>query len=150
MGGPETRKDGGCRACPCRLCTSALAFLGRSLPQMAALEGCWILKQVRQSLGEGWISPGIEEVPTGFLWRSHGAEPMSQFYCFWESKCKRPGFNSWVGRIPWRRKWQPTPVFLPGEFHGCRGLVGYSPWSRKESDTIERLHFIVNGRLKGT
>ena len=40
----------------------------------------------------------------------------------------------------WRRKWQPTPVFLPGEFHGWRSLVGYSPWGHKESDTTERLH----------
>ena len=39
----------------------------------------------------------------------------------------------------WRRKWQPTPVFLPGESHGQRSLVGYSPWGRKESDTTERL-----------
>ena len=38
---------------------------------------------------------------------------------------------------PWRRKRQPTPVFLPGEFQGQRGLVGYSPWGRKESDRIE-------------
>ena len=42
---------------------------------------------------------------------------------------------------PWRRKWQPTPVFLPGESHGQRSLVGYSPRGRKESDTTERLHF---------
>ena len=40
---------------------------------------------------------------------------------------KRYGFNPWVGKIPWRSKWQPTPVFLPGEFHGQRSLVGYSP-----------------------
>ena len=40
----------------------------------------------------------------------------------------------------WRRKWQPTPVFLPGESHGWRSLVGYSPWGHKESDTTERLH----------
>ena len=40
---------------------------------------------------------------------------------------KRPGFNPWVGKIPWRRTWQPTPVFLPGESHGQRRLVGYSP-----------------------
>ena len=45
------------------------------------------------------------------------------------------------GKIPWRRKWQPTPVFLPGESHGRRSLVGYSPRGRKESDTIELLHF---------
>ena len=41
---------------------------------------------------------------------------------------RRLGFDPWVGKIPWRRKWQPTPVFLPGESHGWRSLVGYSPW----------------------
>ena len=46
---------------------------------------------------------------------------------------RRCGFNPWVGKIPWRREWQPTPVFLPGQ----RNLVGYSPWGRKESDTTE-------------
>ena len=43
--------------------------------------------------------------------------------------------------IPWRRKWQPTPVFLPGKFHGLRSLVGYSPWGHKELDMTEPLHF---------
>ena len=54
-----------------------------------------------------------------------------------------PGSILGLGRFPWRRKWQPTPVqvFLPGEFHGRRSLVGYSPRGRKESDTTERLHF---------
>ena len=40
--------------------------------------------------------------------------------------------NSWVGKIPWRKKWQPAPVFLPGKFHGQRSLVGHSPWGCKE------------------
>ena len=40
---------------------------------------------------------------------------------------KRRGFDSWVGKVSWRRKWQPTPVFLPGKFHGQRGVAGYSP-----------------------
>ena len=44
-------------------------------------------------------------------------------------------------RIPWRREWQLTPVFLPGESHGQRSLVGYSPWADKESDTTEQ-HFL--------
>ena len=44
-----------------------------------------------------------------------------------------------VGKIPWRKKWQPTPVFLPGESHAQKSLVGYSPWSRKELDTTEWL-----------
>ena len=47
------------------------------------------------------------------------------------------GFDPWVGQIPGRREWQPTPVFLPGEFHGQRSLVGYSLWGCKESDTTE-------------
>ena len=41
----------------------------------------------------------------------------------------------WVRKIPWRRKWQPTPVFLPGKSHGQRSLAGYSLWGHKESDT---------------
>ena len=48
---------------------------------------------------------------------------------------------STMGKIPWRRKRQPTPVLLPGKSHGQRSLVGYSPWGCKESDTTERLHF---------
>ena len=54
-------------------------------------------------------------------------------------QCGRPGFNPWIGNISWRRKWQPTPVFLPGKFHGWWNLVGYSPWGCKESDTTEQL-----------
>ena len=42
--------------------------------------------------------------------------------------------NPWVGKIPWRREWPSTPVFLPGKSHGQRSLLGYSPWSCKESD----------------
>ena len=42
-------------------------------------------------------------------------------------KCKRHGLNRWVTKIPWRRKWQPPPVLLPGESHGERSLAGYSP-----------------------
>ena len=57
-----------------------------------------------------------------------------------ESACqcrrhKRQGFNSWVGKILWRRAWQPTPRFLPGESHGQRSLAGCNPWNRRESDT---------------
>ena len=47
----------------------------------------------------------------------------------------------------WRRKWQPTPVFLPGESHGWRGLSGYIPWGHRGSDTTERLHFHFAGNI---
>ena len=52
--------------------------------------------------------------------------PPAQFKRF-----KRHGFNPWVGKIPWRRKWQPTPVFLSGKSCGQRSLVGYRPWVAK-------------------
>ena len=53
--------------------------------------------------------------------------------CDKEPACqgRRCRFNPWVRKIPWRRKWQLTPVFLPGKSHGHRGMVGYSPWSCK-------------------
>ena len=50
------------------------------------------------------------------------------------------GFDLWVGKIPWRRKWQLTSELLPGESHEQRSLVGYSPWGSKESDMTEQLH----------
>jgi len=50
-------------------------------------------------------------------------------------RCRRREFDPWVGKIRWRRKWQPTPVFLPGKSHGQRHLAGYSPRDHKESDT---------------
>ena len=49
---------------------------------------------------------------------------------------RRPGFDPWVGKIPWRREWLPTPVFLPGESVGQRSLVNYSPWDHSELDTF--------------
>ena len=52
-------------------------------------------------------------------------------------RCKRDKFSPWVGKIPWRRKWQPSPVFLPGESHGQRSLLGFGPQGHKELDTTE-------------
>ena len=55
-----------------------------------------------------------------------GKEPACQL--------RRPWFDPWIRKIPWRRKWQPTLVFLPGESNGQRNLAGYSPWGYKELD----------------
>ena len=55
-------------------------------------------------------------------------------------QCRRCGFSPWFRKIPWRRKWLPTPAFLPGESHGQKSLVGYSPRGHKELDTIEWLN----------
>ena len=71
---------------------------------------------------------------------------MSLFMCS-EFKIQLCMFNPWVRKILWRRKWQPTPVPLPGKSHGRKSVVDYSPWGRKESDTTERLsiHMYVWG-----
>ena len=50
-------------------------------------------------------------------------------------------FNPWIRKIPWRREWLPTPVFLPGEFHGQRSLAGYSPWAIKSQTSLSDFHF---------
>ena len=66
---------------------------------------------------------------------AHGKEPACQ--C---RRLKRRRFNPWVRKIPWRRTWQPTPVFLPGRSHGPRNLVDSSPWGHKKSDPTEHTH----------
>ena len=68
----------------------------------------------------------------GFLGGASGKESACQCRSFKRLEC-----NSWVRRIPWRRKWQPTPVFLLGKSHIQRSLEGYSPWGCKEPDTTE-------------
>ena len=73
----------------------------------------------------------FEKLPK-HLWGASGKEPACQSRrCWW--------FHPYDGKIPWRRKWQSTPVSLPGESRGQRSLVGYSPWGRTESNTTERL-----------
>ena len=53
---------------------------------------------------------------------------------------RRPRFDPWVGKMPWRRKWKPIPVFLPGKYHGQRSLLGYSPWGRNKQLSMDT-HF---------
>ena len=76
----------------------------------------------------------------GFPSGTSGKEPACQ--CWRHKRC---GFNPWVGKIPWNRKWQPTPVFLPEESHGQRNLLDNSPWGHKESDMTKCIHtyFII-------
>ena len=84
--------------------------------------------------GSSAIGPGL-----GFPGGASGKEPACQ--C---RRCKRCRFYPWVGKIPRNRKWKPTPVFLPGEFHGQRSPAGCSPWGHKESDTTEGLNTFDN------
>ena len=77
---------------------------------------------------EGSVTQGYEIT----LWKGHildfpGGSSGKDSAC----QCRSCRFDPWVEKIPWRMKWQPTPVFLPGKSHGQRSLVSYSPWGRK-------------------
>ena len=71
------------------------------------------------------------QIFAGLPWWLSGKESACQ--------CRRHRFGPWVGKTPWSRKGQPTPVFLPGKSHEQRSMVGHSPWGHKESDTTEPL-----------
>ena len=105
--------------------------------------GCqgWFSSCIRQrkSLKEksrvGGTVGGCVLVPlleVGLPWWLSGKEPSCQ--------CRKHGFHLWVRTIPWRRKWQPTPVFLPGKSQGQKRLVSYSPWGGRESLMTQQLN----------
>jgi len=73
----------------------------------------------------------------GFPDGTSGKEPA----CQWRTH-ERLGFSPWVGKILWSRKWQPTPVFLPGKFNGQRSLAGFSAWGCKELDMTEHMETV--------
>ena len=69
---------------------------------------------------------------------AHSVNTAPRVECAYQCRRHRSrGFNLWIRKIPWKRKWQPSLVFLPGKFHGQRSLAVYSPWGHKESDTTE-------------
>ena len=68
--------------------------------------------------------------------QAHGGLPRWRSGKESASYCRRCRFSSWIGKTPWRRKWHPTPVFLPGKFHGQRSLAGYSPWGCKSQTRL--------------
>ena len=82
------------------------------------------------------------ELHKNYLWDTGSVIKESAFNAGDHLQCKRPGFDPWVGKIPWRRKWKHTAVFEPGEFHGQKSLANYSPWDCKESDMTEWVHFL--------
>ena len=72
------------------------------------------------------LATGDESYVWGFSGGTSSEKPTCQSRIY-----RRRGLDPWVGKIPWRREWLPTLVFLPGEFHGPKSLVGYSPWLAK-------------------
>ena len=89
------------------------------------------------SFSKMWASCHILGGTYEWLWENkRDVTVVVRSTCQWR-RHKSPEFNPWVRKIPQRRAWQPTPVFLPGESHGQRSLVGDSPWGYKELDTAE-------------
>ena len=85
---------------------------------------------VRNTTLRRWINTNMYK-EMGFPGGASGKEPICQ--------CRRCGFDPCIGKIPWRRAWQATPVFLPGESHGQRSLAGYSPWVVKSQTQLKWL-----------
>ena len=109
---------------------------------------CSCLENPRDG-GAWWAAVcGVAQSRTQLKWLSsssssslmvYGASLVSQWWkiCLQCRRCRKLGFDPWVRKIPWRWKWQPTSVFLPGESPEQRSLAGYSPWGCKELDVIE-------------
>ena len=90
----------------------------------------------KESLGIFWFSPEMSPQHINLPSAPYGLEDhdLQSRLCWWirwwriRLQFRSLRFDPWVGKIPWRRKWQPTPALLPGESHGQRNLAGYSPW----------------------
>ena len=136
-------------------------------------------KRLDEEVAVGWEDPVLlltsPYSPALLRWAAHPlfniTLPLTLIILFWTHICVPGGFpggtsvkkpncqcrkpqRAWVRKIPWRRAWQPTPVFLPGESHGQRSLEGYSPWGRKESDTTEATYSthsccVLTGEMAG-
>ena len=92
-------------------------------------EAAWGNRQT-QTMAQGGLSFNVWSATYwGFHGSSEAKKKKKNTY-----QCRRRGFDHWIGNIPWKRKWQFTPVFLPGKSHGQRSVVGYSPWGHRESD----------------
>ena len=85
-----------------------------------------------------WVNQASKEL--GVLPKVIDGSAVKHWPVVQETRHRRPGFDPWVRKIPWRRKWQPTPVFLLGESHGQRSLAGYHPRGLRESDMTEHAH----------
>ena len=97
-----------------------------------------------ESMISSLLGPGVKAADLDHILHSFIQSGLPRWCSGKESTCQCRShrgceFNSWVGKIPWRRKWQPTPVLFTGKFHGQESLAGYSPWGCRESGMTEWL-----------
>ena len=139
--------------CSCFLC------LGNRLPsasmtfpefQRACSSSCYSGKEGMQRHGRSSQETIVRDFPGGSVVKNPPSNAgddglirgLSRWLSAKESACQvgDPGSKPWVGKIPWRRKRQPTPVFLPGKSHGQRSLASYGPWDcRVKLDLVTKL-----------
>ena len=139
------------RVCKCAKSLQSCRTLGHSMdysPRGSSVHGILqarILESGSLSLFQGIFStqgwnPGLPHCGQTLYQLSHKGSPGGTSGKEPACQCRRQRcrFEPWVRKIPWRRAWQPTPVFLPGESHGQRSLVGHSPHGHQESDMTEK------------
>ena len=103
------------------------------------LRWCSCLENPRDG-GAWWAAVcGFAQSRTRLKWLTSSSSSGKESSCQ-HRRCRILGFNPWVGKTPWSRKWKPVPVFLPVKSHGQRSLVGYSPWGPTELDMTEHTH----------
>jgi len=107
--------------------------------QQITKQWLWPFFGASLDLVQVWIWCKFGPKRFGPSWGFLGDASDKDLACQYKRKRKRCRFDPGVWKIPWRRKWQPTPIFLPGESHGQRSLAVYSPWGRKELGITERL-----------
>ena len=115
-----------------------ITFFWKKIP--SSCQGLGVLAAVLLNITKFWI---FTEVGFKFFLVFYPAKILKmpcEIICHQPGNHRRHGFNPWVSQFPRRRKWQPTPVFLPKKSNGQRNLAGYSPKDCKESDTTEHTH----------
>ena len=132
-----------CKRKGCTQCSyDQVSVVSEPMPLKCEFHNCcsvFSFHQVGQD-GENGLQLDIYLLPTGFP----GGSVVKNLLALQDT-----WFDPWARKISWRREWQPTPGFWPGESHGQRSLAGYSPWGCKESDTTEQLT-LSNVRLELT
>ena len=136
--------------------TAFLRCAQRTLAYLESQAHCWTKNHCHrdgvpcETRYGSWVCPAARQ-----KWNGRHVKHKASLVLRWSRiflQCKRPEFSPWIGKIPWRRAWQPTAVFLPRELHRQRSLAGYSPWVHKEWDMTEwlstRNRIVPHGKKK--
>ena len=132
--------------CEVILIQDCLLILTNSRKQTLLEHGCYSIVPVFDIICWSSLLQEFSSLTTCFFpGGTRGKESACQ-----HKRCKWCGLDFWARKIPWRRDFPPTPIFLPGKFHRLRNRADYSPWGRKESDTTERRYALPGCGLQSS